>query len=391
MGLRVHAGPPHRGGCRPGPRSTRSEETGGGQAPWSPFLSLSSSFSGPEQEACARRGASVRSLGSGLGWRADTTKGRAAPGSAPPLRAPAPGGRTWRLPRGSQSLEVGSGVGAGGSDVTARPRAPMSASQAGAQVRGEARGQAAGAGRRDRAARGSAAGFPGECRASPAARRGGDGGGGRAAEQPMRRWVWRCGLRAEAGLREWRRPGSLQRVGEDADPPRGRSCPGSARGARTLRKSHSTTTPTPTPIPLSPFGRETAGESDPSRSGSRCPPACVLSPPSPTANPTGKVGKCAGRRPSVLPASQRSRSPATPRDSAAPCGRQACASLLWRLGSQLEAQVRGPTARRSPIPSAANIPHFLSAQSESFWETWVPLGTGKAVGLPQMTAQPELV
>lgn len=188
-------------GAAPGARAVRAlRKRAGGQAPWSPFLSLSSSFSGPEQEACARRGASVHSLGPGLDRRADTTKGRAAPGSAPPLRTPAPGGRTWRLPRGSQSLEVGSGVGAGGSDVTARPRAPMSASQAGAQVRGEARGQTSGSSRWDRAARGSAEGFTGECKASPAASRG--GGGGRAAEQPKRRWVWRCGRCAEAGLRE---------------------------------------------------------------------------------------------------------------------------------------------------------------------------------------------
>lgn len=67
---------------------------------------------------------------------------------------------------------MGSGVGARGSDVTARPRAPMSASRAGAQVRGEARGQEAGAKQRDCAARGSAAGFPGGGRASPTERRG---------------------------------------------------------------------------------------------------------------------------------------------------------------------------------------------------------------------------
>lgn len=67
---------------------------------------------------------------------------------------------------------MGSGVGSRGSDVTARPRAPMSASRAGAQVRGEARGQEAGAKRRDCAARGSAAGFPGGGMASPTERRG---------------------------------------------------------------------------------------------------------------------------------------------------------------------------------------------------------------------------
>lgn len=135
---------------------------------------------------------------------------------------------------------MGSGVGARGSDVTARPRAPISASGAGAQVGGEAGGQGAGARLRGRAAKGSAAGFPGG---------GGGGGSGRAAQLPMRRWVWTCGPCAEAGLRQGRRPGSLQRVGEDADSLSGRSCWGSTQVARTRRKSHSTTPPHTHPAP----------------------------------------------------------------------------------------------------------------------------------------------
>lgn len=93
---------------------------------------------------------------------------RAIPGAAPPLCAPAPGGRTWHLPRGGRSLEVGSGAGARGSDVTARPPAPRSASRAGVQVR-------SGAGRRDP--------LPSGDRTRPAAGRAGGWGWG-AAEHP---------------------------------------------------------------------------------------------------------------------------------------------------------------------------------------------------------------
>lgn len=90
-------------------------------------------------------------------------------------------------------------------------------------------------------------------------------------------------------------------------------------------------------------------------------PARVLSPPSPTVNPTGKAKKCAGRGPSTLLVSGRRRSPAAPRDFVAPCGHQACASCLpARTSTQREASGMWSRPRPPPpFPMCLSIPRFL--------------------------------
>ena len=147
-----------RGGLDPrgsGPRATGGKNALGGDGRASALVALPllSSFFSWSKRSVPGGGTSVQPLDPGLGRQADTTKGRAAPGAAPPPRAPAPGSRTWRLPRCSRSLEVGSGARGRDSDVTARPRAPRSASRVGAQVLGEAGGRTAGSGRRNRPSR----------------------------------------------------------------------------------------------------------------------------------------------------------------------------------------------------------------------------------------------
>lgn len=101
---------------------------------------------------------------------------------------------------------MGSGVGARGSDVTALPRAPRSASPAGTQVCGQARGQVAGS--RGEWVRGR---LSGGRQGEPG---GEEGAGVGAAAGSMRCGVLRCGLRAGAGPREARRAlraGALRR------------------------------------------------------------------------------------------------------------------------------------------------------------------------------------
>lgn len=83
-----------------------------------------------------------------------------------------------------------------------------------------------------------------------------------------------------------------------------------------------------------------------------------LSPPSPTLHSTGKAPKCAGPRPSALPASPGSRYRATPRDSAAPCGRQVCASLPPRLSRARSSRYVARPRPRPPLPGCSQHPAF---------------------------------
>lgn len=136
----------------------------------------------------------------------------------------------------------------------------------------------------------------------------------------------------------------------------------------------------PVPGPLPPFGREVAAVKI------ALPPS-LRSEPAPPRRRTPRE-RSRNARAGGHPLSRRPRDPAPrPLRVTLPppaVARPAPLPSLWRLDSELEAQVRGLAALRSPTPGVAGTPHFLSStHRESLRENGGPLGTVRVMA-PQM-------